>query len=131
MIKAITLLLALLIVGNINLDDYSINSFLNYLHENGYYELIYEIKCQYGSDVANECCFLLFESVYCEEVVRVYMSKCPSSNPHSDKSLKDLIIKILELLQKKMSPDEINRFVKKLNAIMNAKKNSEKILKGY
>ena len=61
------------------------------------------------------------------------MSKCPSSNPHSDKSLKDLIIKILELLQKKMSPDEINRFVDfstdtilndlKLMGIENDKKN--------
>ena len=131
MIKAITLLLALLIVGNINLDDYSIKSFLKYLHENGYYELIYEIKCHLGSDVANEFCVLFFESPYCEEVVRVYMSKCPSSNPYSDKSLKDLITKMSELLQKKMSPDEINRFVKKLKAIINAKKNSENILKGY
>ena len=77
----IILLFVLLLVTKEDLgDNYTINTFLKYLQENGYYEVINEIKCEISTDVAIEFCEILTESPHCEEVVRVYMT-CSVSSP--------------------------------------------------
>ena len=73
----IILLLTLLIATKEDVSAFTINPFIIYLQENGYYELINDVKCQLTTDVAIEVCKILTESPHCEEVVRIYMS-CPN-----------------------------------------------------
>ena len=74
---SIILLLTLLIaINEVDGQDFEINTFLDNIQKNGYYEIIYEVKCEYGNDVAIEFCKLFLSSPYCEEVVRVYMPDC-------------------------------------------------------
>ena len=53
--------------------DYSIDIFLDYLQEKGYYDLIQAIKGTFGDDIAKDICKQLTKSNDCEIVVRVYM----------------------------------------------------------
>ena len=65
----------ILILSNIEVlkGDYSIDTFLNYLQETGYYDIIQAIKIYYGDDIAIDICKELAQSNDCETVVRVYM----------------------------------------------------------
>ena len=84
---------------------YTINPFITYLQETGYYEVINDVKCKITTDVAIEVCEILTESPHCEEVVRIYMT-CPSrprpsparrrSSPTSRPSRADILISILD-----------------------------------
>ena len=116
--QIITLLLVLLIVGNSKQNSYSINAFIKELQENGFYDVIYEIKASLGSDVAIEFCLEIFSSIHCEEVVKVYIPDSANPTGHSHKNLEDLIYnkEFLELLLKTMSLDEIKKMVNRLNA---------------
>ena len=76
----IILLLTLLIATKEDVNGYTINPFIEYLQETGYYEVISDVKCQITTDVAIEVCEILTESPHCEEVVRVFMT-CPSLSP--------------------------------------------------
>ena len=87
---AISLLLVLVLITNQDLGDennYSINNFLEYLQGNGYFEVIYSVKCETTPDIAVEFCEILCESPHCEEVVRVYM-RCSANRLLSDKEEK-------------------------------------------
>ena len=73
----IVLLLALVIITNQDWGDeinFSIDTFLNYIQGNGYYEAINLVKCETTSDIAVEFCEILCESPHCDEVVRIYMT---------------------------------------------------------
>ena len=57
--KSITLFLILFITPfstMINLDDYSINTFIDRLKKEGLFDLIFQIKKAYGQDVAIISC---------------------------------------------------------------------------
>ena len=53
--------------------SYFISTFINYLQNNGIWEILVEIKKYYGTDVAIELCKEFAKSPHCEEVVRVYI----------------------------------------------------------
>ena len=53
--------------------SFSINNFLDYLKNTGYYETIEYIKLIFGDDVAIEVCRELLQTNDCEVVVKVYM----------------------------------------------------------
>ena len=77
----IIVLLTLLIATKEEINPYGINPFIEYLQENGYYELITDVKCKITTDVAIEVCEILTESPHCEEVLRIYMTSRPPINP--------------------------------------------------
>ena len=66
----------ILIFSNIEVlrGDYSIDTFLDYLQQSGYYELIQSIKIYFGDDVAIDVCLELTQTNDCETVVKVYMT---------------------------------------------------------
>ena len=63
------------ILSNIEVQggDYSIDPFLDYLQETGYYDIIQAIKIYYGDDIAIDVCEELTKSNDCETVVMIYM----------------------------------------------------------
>ena len=69
--------MTLVIATKEDVNGYTINPFIIYLQETGYYEVINDVKCKITTDVAIEVCKILTESPHCEEVVRIYMS-CPN-----------------------------------------------------
>ena len=80
------LLFTLLIVENHAdsfLDNYSIFQFIDYLMENGFYDLIYWSKCEYDNDIAIYTCLEFAPSIHCGPVVRDYMKDC---NPHPNRA---------------------------------------------
>ena len=110
------LLLALLIIANNGqFEKYLIYNFIDELKESGLYEIIALIKCLASPNVAIDFCKDCFNSPYCEEVVRVYMDICPSG--HSYDNLEELLNndEIKKILLKYLSPDEINRIIKKFH----------------
>ena len=111
----IILLLTLLIVTKEGENPYSINPFIEYLQENGYYELINDVKCKITTDVAIEVCEMLVESGHCEEVTRIYMiCNTPRRNPNPHPSLPpaDILISILDSYN--MPHDKFERLIIKL-----------------
>ena len=70
--KALAVLLSLLIVLNAK-TSYSIDEFLNYMHESGYYGLITQIKYSYGTDIAISFCKEIIKSEHCDLLVRIYI----------------------------------------------------------
>ena len=80
--KALRILLVILLLFYFlnGQKDYSIDEFLDYLHETGYYDIIQNVKISYGNEVAINLCLGLTHNFLCEEVVRVYMApsgSCP------------------------------------------------------
>ena len=133
--QTIFLLLALLIVAtntkpNIKkiLTNYSIYAFLEYLHENDYYDLIYWAKCQYGDDIAIGLCQDLVSSVFCEQAVIVYMPSCPAYSPPVE--VKDFFSepKNVQILKKDFTELEIETIVKKTDLKVQKKRKNQKEL---
>ena len=99
----IILLLVLLILSkeddNLKI-KFSLNTFLNYIQQIGFYNLFNEVKCALGDDVSIELCKEFCESPYCEEVVRVYMTcgddKRRRSRGSENRSADEILISILE-----------------------------------
>ena len=129
--QTIFLLLTLLIVAtNANppkrrsiITQFSIYTFLNYLHENDLYDLIYWAKCEYGDDIAIGLCQELVSSVFCQPTVVVYMPDCPvprraraRGEIQELKSIREFIYEHLDILLKQYSRKEIEIMIKKLEA---------------
>ena len=76
------ILLPLILLND--LDNYSINSLVNYLQVNGYYEVIEKIKKEYGDDVAIEFCKEFIQSRDCEEIVKVYIPQAINRRVRND-----------------------------------------------
>ena len=114
---SIILLLFLLIAANVDIidisDDFTIDTFLNYLQSFGYYKVFDEVKCKFGDDVAIELCRLFTRSPHCEEVLRVYMPKCSGEGPDNGNFcyIKEFIYKEenLEIFQKEHKQKEIEK----------------------
>ncbi len=54
-------------------EDYTINTFLNYLKDNKLYEILVMVKTYLGDDIAISLCKDFVPSNHCEEVVKVYI----------------------------------------------------------
>ena len=72
--KAFTTLLSMLFIISFVNGTYSIDVFLEYLQNEGYYDLLLEIKNSLGDDVAIYMCKELVKSDDCDIVVKVYMT---------------------------------------------------------
>ena len=70
--KALAVLLCLLIVLDVK-SSFSIDDFLNYLQETGYYDIIMKIKYYYNVDIAISFCKEFIKSNDCDLLVRVYI----------------------------------------------------------
>ena len=66
------LLLSLLIISEVKA-DYSIDPFINYLQEKGYYDIIVQIKNFYGDDIAISFCKEFIKSDDCNPLVKIYI----------------------------------------------------------
>ena len=53
--------------------SYAINPFIQFIQNNGIWEVLTEIKKYFGTDVAIEVCVDFLESPHCDEVVKVYI----------------------------------------------------------
>ena len=93
----------ILILSNIEVlrGDYSIDSFLDYLQEKGYYNLIQAIKNAYGDDIAIKVCKELLQSNDCEIVVRVYMTGGSGVHPAPPYINIELLTKIIQYFEQK------------------------------
>ena len=71
---------------------YSIDALLDYLQETGFYEIIFQVKNNFGNDVAIDFCKGIVKNAHCEEVIRVYMPES-SGLPHCPKDEMNLDLK--------------------------------------
>ena len=82
------------------------------MQENGYYEIILEVKHYYGNDVSISICKEMIKSADCEEVVRVYIPNAAGRgvgeaktleniifNPEYSKIYKDNVSEILKMIE--------------------------------
>ena len=120
------LLYMMLLMSNIEVlrGDYSIDSFLDYLQESEYYNLIQAIKNNFGDDVAMDVCKELFKSNDCETVVRVYMTN-DSGSGSSTKS------KIQRHIDTSIYEEIIEYFENKYTNIIEEMKNLIKLIISY
>ena len=72
--KALLFILLPFIIFNVELTNYSIKPFIDFLQKSGYYEVIRSVKKELGSDIAIAFCkeFVL-QTNDCKEVVTIYM----------------------------------------------------------
>ena len=78
-----TFLFALLFISFSNIKGgYSIDDVLDYLQENGYYDIIHQIKIYLGDDVAIEVCKQFIATYDCDIIVRVYMDSHIGGGPN-------------------------------------------------
>ena len=78
-----TFLFALLFISFSNIKGgYSIDYVLDYLQENGYYDIILQIKIYLGDDVAIEVCKQFIATYDCDIIVRVYMDSHIGGGPN-------------------------------------------------
>ena len=82
----IFLIYLLLIVKNqdTTVESYSVNSFIDYIQNNGYWDIFQEVKNKFGIDVSIEFCQAIVPSPHCDEVVRVYIPKTNHGNITED-----------------------------------------------
>ena len=66
------IVLSIQFVNMIDLSSYSIDTFLEYIQNSGYYEIFLQIKYYYGDDVAIATCKELVQSNDCDYLVKVY-----------------------------------------------------------
>ena len=108
------LLLSLLIVSDAK-TDYSIDTFIKFLQENGYYDILMQIKLYYGDDIAISLCKNFIKSEHCELLVRVYIH-IKVRGPGEDKPSLRIII---------FNPDNYNFYKDKAKDIINWIENNE------
>ena len=104
--KALLLLLLPLIIFNLDLSNYSINSFLDYLQETGLYEVIRNVKMLLGDDVAVEFCKEFVKSNDCKTVVIIYMSNDLAPQKDDDNYANSYHLKFEEFEDEKESWNE-------------------------
>ena len=75
------LLFSLLFVGNIQQESYSIEPFVTYMHETGYFSLIQQVKYNLGYYISIQLCLDLTDNNCCEELVAVYIGPAPLPKP--------------------------------------------------
>ena len=86
------LILMLLIISIISGSDFSMNSFIEYIQDNGGYNLLQEVKYYLGDDIAISVCKEIFQSNYnCETLVILYLTNS-ASGKNILRNLEDLDI---------------------------------------
>ncbi len=72
---SLILLTALLLQSGFLLDlsEYSIDTLLDFLQSNEYYNMLELIKIFYGDDIAIEMCKELVKSNHCNSIIQLYM----------------------------------------------------------
>ena len=55
----------------------SLEDFLKLIKENGVFDFLQELSILYKDAVANEACHLLYETDYCDQVIKVYARGSP------------------------------------------------------
>ena len=73
--RALLFILLPFIIFNIDLSKYSFNALIEYIKQNGYYEVIRSVKMQIGDDIAIAVCKEFLQSNDCETVVTTYMEE--------------------------------------------------------
>ena len=83
--KALLFILLPFIIFNIDLTKYSINPFIDFLKQSGYYQVIRSVKKELGSDIAIAFCkeFVL-QTNDCKKVVTIYMEEMEGRKILSD-----------------------------------------------
>ena len=85
--KAISILFFMPFIISFSYVSYSLDLFLQYLQNEGYYDLLLEIKIIFGDDVAiNVCKELVKNNKDCETVIRIYLI-----NPYENSKRKIII----------------------------------------
>ena len=100
---------------------YSIKYFIKYLQDSGIWEVLYEVKKYFGTDIAIEICEDFLQSPYCGEVVRVYI-KVPITRAYPEENdLMEFLKKnnYLEILSKDANPNLLLKIKKKLEVVSN------------
>ena len=109
-------LFLLFILSNIGVEGkYSIDSILDYLQQTRYYDLLQEIKNQFGDDVAIDVCKALTKSSDCEQIIRVYMTnggnrllkEQDEMKPMDDGSEQEIVEKDPMLYKKKLQDEKV------------------------
>ena len=119
--------------------SFSIDTLLDYLQENQYYEIIFQVKLAFGDDIAISVCKSLIATNQCEEVVRVYMDnddndsssssarRAPSNRPKEEDlcpNAKTILLKV-EIPQ---SNEDLIIYVLKYYDILSQDMNEDEII---
>ena len=114
-----------LIIFNVDLNKYSINSLLDFLENTGFYEVLKNVKIVLGNDIAIEVCKEFVNSKDCDLVVVVYIPiKQPEElNDNSNRDDFDFFeeIGLEELLMKDENLEILSQFYTK-NEILDKSK---------
>ena len=90
------LFLILILVNSVHLDgSYGIEPFLDEIINNGVYDLLIDLKCDFGYSVAIEACLNFYQTNDCEQVVILYISDsyCYMKEYHFDCTEFGLVLK--------------------------------------
>ena len=112
----VVLMLCSLIVLNVKA-DYSIDSFINYMQEKGYYELLELIKYYYGIDIAIDFCKELIKTYDCSLLIRVYIPSRARGDSGGQTLTLDYILQnpeFYEINHVDNTPEEIHKMIEKI-----------------
>ena len=130
----LVLISCLLISVTSGFKDYSIDTFINNIEEAGYYEILYDIKCQFGTDVTIAFCKEFVKSNDCERYVNVYLPSC-FQNPKylfNKELLKNYLnqkeVKKVLLTNNNNNVDHVDQSITKVAARIDTLKENQKII---
>ena len=130
----LVLISCLLISVTSSIKDYSIDIFLNTLEGEGYYEILYNIKCKFGTDVTIAFCQEFVKSKDCERYVKVYLPSC-AQNPKyllNKELLKNYLnqkeVKKVLLTNNNNNVDHVDQSITKVAARIDTLKENQKII---
>ena len=125
---SLILLTALLLQSGFLLDlsEYSIDTLLDFLQTNEYYNMLELVKIFYGNDIAIEMCKELVKSNHCNSIIKIYMqthrARGIQQNEIDNRPNLEYIIfnpKNYNILNKYFTPIEINRIINKIKLKFN------------
>ena len=90
--KALLFILLPFIIFNLDFTGYSFSSFIDFLQQSGYYEVIRSVKIELGEDIAIAFCKEFVPSNDCENVVTIYIKEKQRRGTRANK------IELIELL---------------------------------
>ena len=94
-------------------ESYQINTFIKYLQDNNYWEILEQVSVHFGEDVSIEICKSFVLSPHCEEVVRVYIPPAYSRMIKEDEKYD--INELPNFLDKKQYSNILKRICKPIN----------------
>ena len=111
-------------------EDYTFETLFNYLQDEGFLDILLQIKINLGGDIAISMCKEIVKTQQCETIIKIFNpSGSRSINPGEDninnnknnKSLKEILFeeKNLQILNKKFNKIEIKKIIQKIEMIFN------------